>query len=568
MRHPQCIMIKHLLLTLLAIVASTAVITAQDQQEQTARPEITVIEDDDLNHVSFQFTAEEGAEIFFSINGEYMGSVPLDGGGYVYTLELFDYDDETVTVEAYAQCSGKTPSEWVSYVYNVPERTCDPTFTFTINNEYEQFEISIRCEDEEYAMIHYAVLDGSGCVWYEGMCDDPNCFFVISENGYYEVVAWAETPGKRRSHVMHRDFIIDDAMFAPLPFDKDGIIYERSGHSSFVEVAGMTSEYSSTYSGDLIIPETVEYDGKVYTVDAIRADAFAGYTSLKSISLPNTITRIEFEAFCETGLESIFIPASVDYIASTAFSGCNDLLSIRVDENNPTYDSRDNCNAIIETATNTLVCGFLSTDIPLTVTALGDHSFGGYTSGLHLTDIVIPDNILSIGDAAFLNCELLEDVKIGSSVTTIGHNAFRKTALKHVVLPASVEALGYYVFYYNRHLVDITCKSITPPIASDLLSTGDDCSNYETVKLYVPNESIEAYRAHEEWGRFTHIVPFIGAGPGDVDGDGNIAIKDVTSLIDTLLSGGELPAYCDVDGDGTVTIKDVTALIDMLLGGN
>ena len=98
MRHPQCIMIKHLLLTLLAIVASTAVITAQDQPEQTAAPEITVIEDDDLNHVSFQFTDEEGAEIFFSINGEYMGSVPLDGGGYVYTLELFDYDNETVTV--------------------------------------------------------------------------------------------------------------------------------------------------------------------------------------------------------------------------------------------------------------------------------------------------------------------------------------------------------------------------------------------------------------------------------------------------------------------------------------
>ena len=567
MRHTQSIMIKHLLLTLLAIVASTAVITAQDQPEQTAAPEITVIEDGDLNHVSFQFTAEEGAEIFFSINGEYMGSVPLDGGGYVYTLELFDYDDETVTVEAYAQCSGKTPSEWVSYDYNVPERTCDPIIEYTAYPEYEYVEVSIRCE--EYAEVYYDLWDCmGGWILYQGVFGDPEYSFIISENGTYEVRAWAETPGKRRSHVMHRDFIIDDAMFAPLPFDKDGIIYERSGHSSFVEVAGMTSGYSSTYSGDLIIPETVEYDGKVYTVDAIRADAFAGYTSLKSISLPNTITSIEFEAFYESGLESIFIPASVDYIASTAFSGCNDLLSVQVDENNPTYDSRDNCNAIIETATNTLVCGFLSTDIPLTVTALGDHCFGGYTSGLHLTDIVIPDNILSIGDAAFLNCELLEDVKIGSSVTTIGHNAFRKTALKHVVLPASVETLGSYVFYYNRHLVDITCESITPPTVSDLLRTEEDYSNYETVKLFVPNESIEAYRAHEEWGRFTHIVPFIGAGPGDVDGDGNIAIKDVTSLIDTLLSGGELPAYCDVDGDGTVTIKDVTALIDMLLGGN
>ena len=85
--------------------------------------------------------------------------------------------------------------------------------------------------------------------------------------------------------------------------------------------------------------------------------------------------------------------------------------------------------------------------------------------------------------------------------------------------------------------------------------------------LFVPTESIEVYRNAEIWCQF-HIIPFIGAGPGDVNGDGNIAVSDVTNLIDQLLGGEELPAYADVNGDGEVTIKDITDLIDMLLNGN
>ena len=97
---------------------------------------------------------------------------------------------------------------------------------------------------------------------------------------------------------------------------------------------------------------------------------------------------------------------------------------------------------------------------------------------------------------------------------------------------------------------------------------GYDVSVYDQATLYVPYESLESYQAHAEWGKFSRIVPFIGAGPGDVNGDGSIAINDVTNLIDLLLSGEELPAWVDVNGDGNVTIADVTVLIDMLLSGN
>jgi hypothetical protein len=84
----------------------------------------------------------------------------------------------------------------------------------------------------------------------------------------------------------------------------------------------------------------------------------------------------------------------------------------------------------------------------------------------------------------------------------------------------------------------------------------------------VPQQSLEAYREHSTWKRFSRIVPFIGAGPGDANGDGVINVSDVTSLIDLLLSGEDVPAYIDVNGDGVVNVSDVTTLIDQLLAGD
>ena len=86
--------------------------------------------------------------------------------------------------------------------------------------------------------------------------------------------------------------------------------------------------------------------------------------------------------------------------------------------------------------------------------------------------------------------------------------------------------------------------------------------------MRVPNEALAAYQASADWSQFTRIVPFIGAGPGDVDGDGVINVQDVTSLMDMLLNGEQLPPYIDVDGDGEVNVKDITELIDLLLGAS
>ena len=110
----------------------------------------------------------------------------------------------------------------------------------------------------------------------------------------------------------------------------------------------------------------------------------------------------------------------------------------------------------------------------------------------------------------------------------------------------------------------MTCKATIPPSAYDFLGDGAQNILGQAV-LFVPAESLEAYQGDEEWGRFSRIVPFLGAGPGDINGDGRLSITDVTGIIELLLDGGDTPAYCDVNGDGRVSIGDVTTLINMLL---
>ena len=129
------------------------------------------------------------------------------------------------------------------------------------------------------------------------------------------------------------------------------------------------------YSGDITIPETVNYKGKTYSVTCIDGDAFRYCTGLTSITIPNSVTHIFDGAFfgC-TGLTSITIPNSVTFISNWVFAGCSGLESITVENGNNRYDSRNNCNAIIETSTNTLIAGCKNTVIPNSVTSIGEYN--------------------------------------------------------------------------------------------------------------------------------------------------------------------------------------------------
>jgi len=181
-------------------------------------------------------------------------------------------------------------------------------------------------------------------------------------------------------------------------------------------------ENIQSYSGSITIPSTVAYNGVTYSVTSIGDYAFDGCSSLTSVTIPSSVTSIGNRAFqgC-SGLTSVTIPNSVTSIGNNTFRNCSGLTSVKVASGNPVYDSRDNCNAIIETATNTLISGCKSTVIPNSVTSIGNDAFSACSG---LTSVTIPNNVTSIGIYAFSGCSSLTSVTIPNSVTSIGSGAF------------------------------------------------------------------------------------------------------------------------------------------------
>ena len=270
------------------------------------------------------------------------------------------------------------------------------------------------------------------------------------------------------------------------------------------------------------------------TINEIGSWTFIGWEGLTSVTIPNSITAIGQGAFrgC-SGLTNFVIPSSITSIGNYAFSGCSGLSNL---------------------------------NIPNSVNTIGNSAFSNCSG---LTSVSIPNSITSISFQLFYNCTGLTSIVIPESVTSIKEGAFRYcSSLTSVTIPSSVTSIGNYAFHSCDGLQRITCMSTTPQDIDQNCFKCYTVNIYDQATLFVPAESLEAYKAHEEWGKFLHIVPFIGAGPGDVNGDGNIAINDVTNLIDMLLGGDDLPAWGDVDGDGSVGIKDVTTLIDLLLNNN
>ncbi len=180
------------------------------------------------------------------------------------------------------------------------------------------------------------------------------------------------------------------------------------------------------------------------------------------------ITSISRYAFCYKNLQSIEIPATITNIGYRTFNNCPNLSSIIVDSNNPVYDSRDNCNAIIETSTNTLIVGCKDTIIPTSITSIGSYAF---YECINLETITIQEGITSIGEKAFYNCNHLDNIIIPSSVISIGFGAFENCInLKAMTIPFVGDGndntyIGYIFgannYSWNDYLLPKTLKEIT-----------------------------------------------------------------------------------------------------------
>ena len=205
------------------------------------------------------------------------------------------------------------------------------------------------------------------------------------------------------------------ATAAAFDFSVDGIYYNITGDST-VEVTSRV-QYSADYKGDVTIPATVSYSGTDYNVTAIGETAFMGCHEMTSLSIPNSVTDIGQNAFSNcngltsmvlpnsvttigewafmwclgltditipnsvtvikegafygcVSLTGVTIPSSVRNIGTRAFYRCDKLATLAVDAGNTTYDSRNDCNAIIHTARNVLIKGCKNTVIPGTVVGI------------------------------------------------------------------------------------------------------------------------------------------------------------------------------------------------------
>ena len=214
------------------------------------------------------------------------------------------------------------------------------------------------------------------------------------------------------------------------------------------------------------------------SVISIGESAFYYCEKLTEITIPEGVESIGDYAFwgCDK-ITSITVPASVGSIGERTFSRAN-LTSIVVAEENNTYDSRNACNAIIETGSNTLIYGCGNTIIPEDVEVIGNYAFSFSES---LASIVIPSSVSAIGGYAFESCRNLSSVTLSEGVLNINHNAFRYcTKLTSIAIPESVTSIGGYAFQGCVNL-----KSITIPesVMQIYPATFEGCITLSTIVL-------------------------------------------------------------------------------------
>lgn len=425
-------------------------------------------------------------------------------------------------------------------------------------------------------------------------------------------------------------------------FEVDGIFYNIiNGNEAAVTYKGSSSSNNTKrYVGNVTIPETVTYQDVTYTVTAIGRQAFDGCAKLTGVTIPNTVTIIGNQAFvfCSqlasvnipesvttievqafgycNSLTSITIPSSVMLIDEFAFTNCASLASITVEEGNPVYDSRDNCNAIINTEYNALLFGCKNTVIPYSVTTIASWAFA-YCSDL--TSVTLPNSLIYINDHAFLDCTGLTEITIPRFVTQIGNYAFAGcNGLTSVTIPKSVSSIGYNPFSSCEGLTSITVDSNNPYFDSRencnaIIKTATNTLISGCMNSFIPNTVTAIDRAFSGCSGLTTIsIPNSVTSIGDYAFEDCKGLKDVYSYITDpskvligqsvfmLLSGnytqrtlyvpaGTSAQYqaagswypyfdqivemsgqgsevnCDLNGDGVVNISDLNIIVNYIL---
>ena len=314
---------------------------------------------------------------------------------------------------------------------------------------------------------------------------------------------------------------------AAYSFESAGIYYNITGDNT-VEVT-YSDRNNNTYSGSISVPETVTNNGTEYSVTKIGEYAFQG-SAVTSVSMPECITSIGQYACNECGsLETVVLPTNLDDFSGWCiFRNCRNLKNIAIPEN------------VTEIPNGTFInCSSLAAiTIPHGVSEIGSNAFYGCSS---LTSIEIPEGVEYLYEQVFAHCRNLESI----------------------IIPSSVNSIGISAFSGCKALKDIYCQAVNVP---ETHSSAFDNSPIENMTLYVPGESMNAYKTTAPWsgfGKFQTLTTGIektetAAKPMITTADGQIAVSGLSgnSTIQVLsLDGKLLDSTNATDGIATLNAQ-------------
>lgn len=369
----------------------------------------------------------------------------------------------------------------------------------------------------------------------------------------------------------------------------------------------MSGQYGTLSSIDLSEATIVEGGGA--TANELSSEAFMTTTTLKHIVLPKNLTAIGDFAFQDSGIEELVLPKTVTELGRDIFYYARNLQALSVEEGNSVFDSRNNCNAIIETATNTLRVACMNTVIPSTVKALGDMAFSGkpglkevkipssvtslgwatFWADTELTKVEMSSGITNLGESPFGGCESITSftidkanpkydsrnncnaiietasntliqgfstTKIPEGVKVIAPAAFRSlSTLTEIEIPASVEKIEPEAFLYCNQMTKVVSHIKKPFAVSSMVFSGD---NMKIAKLYVPYGTGKAYANTPGWDSFRTIIEMDPAEGEFATNAASVITTDFGKAYAALNGQVSVPITLSGEGIAPVTSIDYT----------